>query len=323
MGCSLISLAIFMGTAIATPETTNVKVCSNTGTSYILPPLPGNLRESNVTVIDVSWSRRNVSSNKWTVVLHWHHSNGCHMSTNSWAFGTRIQCSSEGKLIVDLMEGRHPGTFAHYLVEGRLSDSSHVHHFYKVEFIECLKTWIDASINLTDEIRKLLPHDAWKRLVEISFLDINNTYIARYKPGHCCDLISFENITTFPWLCWTRRLNPTGENLKLTRIQQSDNLRDIQVRIVLSSLKSDIEQNQVDISLRIIVDASQRSQPHVTDKTHTLQLSTYRGFPQPSAENEVTRTSPTWLTSSSARSPKKYWICAIVVLVVAVVNCLN
>ena len=126
-----------LGTAIATPETTNVKVCSNTGTSYILPPLPGNLRESNVTVIDVSWSRRNVSSNKWTVVLHWHHSNGCHMSTNSWAFGTRIQCSSEGKLIVDLMEGRHPGTFAHYLVEGRLSDSSHVHHFYKVEFIEC------------------------------------------------------------------------------------------------------------------------------------------------------------------------------------------
>ena len=120
-----------------------------------------------------------------------------------------------------------------------------------------MKTWIDASINLTDEIRKLLPHDAWKRLIEISFLDINNTYIARYKPGHCCDLISFENITTFPWLSWTTRLNPTGEKLKLTRIQQSDNLRDIQVRIILSSPKSDIEQNQVDISLRIIVDASQ------------------------------------------------------------------
>ena len=120
-----------------------------------------------------------------------------------------------------------------------------------------MKTWIGASISLIDEIGKLLPCDVWKRLIEISFLDNNNTYVARYKPGHCCDLISFENITTFPWLCWTRRLNHTGEKLKLTRIQESDNLREIQVKIILSSLKSDIEQDQVDISLRIIVDASQ------------------------------------------------------------------
>ena len=65
------------------------------------------------------------------------------------------------------------------------------------------------------------------------------------------------------------------------------------------------------------------SRPHVTDKTHTLQLSTFRGFPQPSAENEVTRTSPTWLTSSSARASEKYWISTIVVLVVTVASCLN
>ena len=127
----------FLGTATAIPETTNVKVCSNTGTSYTLPPLLGYVRQSNVTVIDVSWSRRDVNSNDWTVVFHWHCSNGCHMSTKSWGSGTRIQCSSDGKLVVDLKEGRLAGTFAHYLVEVGLSDSSHVHHFYKVEFIEC------------------------------------------------------------------------------------------------------------------------------------------------------------------------------------------
>lgn len=120
-----------------------------------------------------------------------------------------------------------------------------------------LKTGVGASINLIDEIEKLLPCDARKRLIEVWFLDINNTYIARYKPGHCCDLTNFESIRSFPWLSWTSRLNNTGGKLELTRIQATDNLRDFQVRVILCPLKSQIRRDRLDISLRILVDSSQ------------------------------------------------------------------
>lgn len=126
----------FLVTARAIPETTNIKVCSNSG-SYTLTPWLGYLGDSNVTMIDVSWNRLNMDSNNWTEVFHWHYYKGCLKSTETLASGTRVRCSSDGKLIVDHSDGRSTRKSARYLVVGRLSNGSDVHHFYEVEFIEC------------------------------------------------------------------------------------------------------------------------------------------------------------------------------------------
>jgi len=113
-----------------------------------------------------------------------------------------------------------------------------------------LKTWIGASINLIDEIGKVLL-DAWKRVIEVTFLDRNNTKIAVCSCGQCLNLVNVSR--SYAWLSWTSRLDDSGGKLKLTRIEKSDNQRDIQVRIILSSLKSDIGREKVDLPLRILV----------------------------------------------------------------------
>ncbi|XP_044182818.1 uncharacterized protein LOC122947178 [Acropora millepora] len=253
---------------------------------------------------------------------HWDDSKGCFIPRKTLPDGSGLQCSYDGKLIVERSKGWPAGTWVRYLVQSVLSNGSYDHHFYEVKFIQCLKTWIGASINLIDEIGKVLLN-ASKRVIEVTFLDRNNTKIAVCSCGQCLNLVNVNKTRSYPWLSWTSRLDDSGGKLKLTRIEKSDNQRDIQVRIILSSLKSDIGREKVDLPLRILVYSFQGSQPYVTDKTHTLQLSTFRGFSQPSAENEVTRTSPTWLTSSSARASEKYWISTIVVLVVTVASCLN
>lgn len=60
------------------------------------------------------------------------------MNTETLADGTRIRCTSDGKLIVDqAAEGSPTGTFADYLFEGQLSNGSDFRQIYEVEFIEC------------------------------------------------------------------------------------------------------------------------------------------------------------------------------------------
>ena len=119
-----------------------------------------------------------------------------------------------------------------------------------------LKTGIGASINLIDEIGKVLAN-AWKRVIEVRFFDSNNTYIAHCSRARCLNLVSANKTRNNPWLYWTSRLSPTEGTLQLTRIDESDNLRDFQVGIILSSLKSEIGTEPVDIWLRIIVDSIQ------------------------------------------------------------------
>ena len=128
----------FLGSTAAIQETTNVKVCSN-NRSFTLSPLPGYLQmgDSDVTMIYVTWNRLNMDSNNWTEVFHWHYYKGCLKSTETLANGTRVRCSFDGKLIVDHSDGRSTRKSARYLLVGRLSNGSDVHHFYEVEFIEC------------------------------------------------------------------------------------------------------------------------------------------------------------------------------------------
>ena len=118
-----------------------------------------------------------------------------------------------------------------------------------------LKTWIGASINLIDKLVKLLPN-AWKRGDDVFFYDSNNTKIAYCRPGRCSNLISVDQISN-PWLHWTSRLNDSGGKLELTRIEESDNLRDIRVTATLRSSTSGIGIDHVNIPLRILVESSQ------------------------------------------------------------------
>ena len=115
-----------------------------------------------------------------------------------------------------------------------------------------LKTRIGSSISLSDELIKLIPN-RWKRVDDVEFSS-NNTKIAHCQPGRCLSLVSVNKIRSKPWLHWTRRLNESGGNLTLTRIDESDNLRDIQARIILSSQKSKTGKDKINISLRILVE---------------------------------------------------------------------
>ena len=119
-----------------------------------------------------------------------------------------------------------------------------------------MKTWIGASINLIDEIEKVLL-DASKRVIEITFLDRNDTKFAVCNPERCLKLVNVSKTGSGPWLSWTSRLDDSGGKLELKRIEKSDNQRDIQVRIILSSLKSDIGSEKIDLPLRILVDSFQ------------------------------------------------------------------
>lgn len=314
MGCSLISLAIFMATATATAtlETTKVNVCSSTE-SYTLSPWLAYVGD-DVTTTGVSYNLWNAYGKTWTEMSHWDDSKGCFIPMKTLSDGSGLQCSYDGKLIVERSKGWPPGTCVRYWVQSALSNGSYDHHFYEVKFIHCLKTWIGASINLIDEIEKVL-RDASKRVIEITFLDRNGTKFAVCNPERCLKLVNVSKTGSGPWLSWTSRLDDSGGKLELKRIEKSDNQRDIQVRIILSSLKSDIGSEKIDLPLRILVDSFQGSE--LTDKHYTLHLSTFSGFSQPSAGNERTRTSPTWPTSSSARVPVKYCISAIILVVTA------
>lgn len=119
-----------------------------------------------------------------------------------------------------------------------------------------MKTWIGASINVIDEIGKVL-RDASKRVIEITFLDRNDTKFAVCNPERCLNLVNVSKTGSGPWLSWTSRLDDSGGKLELKRIEKSDNQRDIQVRIILSSLKSDIGSEKIDLPLRILVDSFQ------------------------------------------------------------------
>ncbi|XP_067036604.1 uncharacterized protein [Acropora muricata] len=301
-------------TALVIQETRKVKVCSSSG-SYTLP-------KSNVTRIHVSLI---TDSNNWTKLFIWRDPNGCFMYTETLADGTRIRCTSDGKLIVDqAAEGSPTGTYARYLFQGQLSNGSDFLQIYEVKFIECLKTRIGASISLSDELIKLIPN-GWKRVDDVEFFS-NNTKIAHCQPGRCMNLINVNKTRNNSWLHWTKRLNNSGGELTLTRIDERDNLRDIQARIILSSKKSTIGKDKINISLRILVEsASQGPHPSVTVKFTTPQLSTFNGFSrssftitsQLSAGHVVTRIPPTSPTSSSADWRSRV---GIVVLLLAVAS---
>ena len=117
-----------------------------------------------------------------------------------------------------------------------------------------LKTRIGASISLSDELIKLIPN-GWKRVNDVEFSS-NNTKIAHCQPGRCMNLIRVNKTRSNPWLHWTRRLNDSGGELTLTRIDERDNLRDIQARIILSSEKSTIGKDKINRSLRILVESA-------------------------------------------------------------------
>ena len=60
------------------------------------------------------------------------------MYNETLADGTRIRCTSDGKLIVDqAAEGSPTGTYARYLFQGQLSNGSDFRQIYEVKFIEC------------------------------------------------------------------------------------------------------------------------------------------------------------------------------------------
>ncbi|XP_067036603.1 uncharacterized protein [Acropora muricata] len=312
--CLVVGRILQSGTALVIQETRKVKVCSSSG-SYTLP-------KSNVTRIHVSLI---TDSNNWTKLFIWRDPNGCFMYTETLADGTRIRCTSDGKLIVDqAAEGSPTGTYARYLFQGQLSNGSDFLQIYEVKFIECLKTRIGASISLSDELIKLIPN-GWKRVDDVEFFS-NNTKIAHCQPGRCMNLINVNKTRNNSWLHWTKRLNNSGGELTLTRIDERDNLRDIQARIILSSKKSTIGKDKINISLRILVEsASQGPHPSVTVKFTTPQLSTFNGFSrssftitsQLSAGHVVTRIPPTSPTSSSADWRSRV---GIVVLLLAVAS---
>lgn len=292
----IIRLAHFR-TATVIQETTKVKVCSSSA-SYTLS-------KSNVTRIDVSLT---TDSNNRIKLVTRSESTGCFVYTKTLADGTRIRCTSDGKLIVEHAAGGSPnGTSARYLFEGRLSNGSDFQQIYEVEFIECLKTRIGAAISVSDELIKLIPN-GWKRVDDVEFSS-NNTKIAHCQPGRCLNLISVNKIRSNPWLHWTKRLNESGGKLTLTRIDESDNLRNIQARIILSSQKSTTGKDKINKSLRILVEsASHGPHPSVTVKFTSPHLSTFNEFSrssvtstsQLSAWHVVTGIPSTSPTSSSA-----------------------
>lgn len=311
----IIHLAHFT-TAIVIQETTKVKVCSSSA-SYTLS-------KSNVTRIDAFLT---TDSNPIELVA-WSEPNRCLVHKKTLADGTRIRCTSDGKLIVEHAAGGSPNrTSARYIFKGRLSNGSDFRQIYEVEFIECLKTRIGASISLSDELIKLIPN-GWTRVDDVEFFS-NNTKIAYCKPGWCMNLINVNKTRNNSWLHWTKRLSVSGGELTLTRIDERDNLRDIQARIILSSEKSTIGKDIINRSLRILVEsASQGPHPSVTVKFTSPHLSTFNEFsrtsatsatsaPQLSASHVVTGIPPASPTSSSADWRSRV---GIVVLLLAVAS---
>lgn len=117
-----------------------------------------------------------------------------------------------------------------------------------------LKTRIGASISVIDVLIKLLSN-AWNRVDDVVFSS-NNTKIAQCQSGRCLNSINVDKIRSSPWLQWTRRFNESGGKLTLTRIDESDNLRDIEARIILSAQKNKTGIDAVNILLRILVESA-------------------------------------------------------------------
>ena len=95
-------------------------------------------------------------------------------------------------------------------------------------------------------------------MIDIHFFDNNNnnnSYFAYCNTKRC--KITVGRVGKNSPLYWTSRLNDSNGWLLLTRIQKSDNLRDIQVKITLSSLTSKIKTELVEKSLKILVNSSQ------------------------------------------------------------------
>ena len=71
-------------------------------------------------------------------LVAWREPNLCLVHKKTLADGTRIRCTSDGKLIVEhAAGGSRTGTSARYLFEGRLSNGSDFRQIYEVKFIEC------------------------------------------------------------------------------------------------------------------------------------------------------------------------------------------
>lgn len=127
----------FFGTATATAtlETTKVNVCSSTE-SYTLSPWLAYVGD-DVTTTGVSYNLWNPYGKNWTQMSHWDDSKGCLIPRKTLADGSGLQCSYDGKLIVERSKGWPPGTCVRYLVQSVLSNGSYDHHFYEVKFIQC------------------------------------------------------------------------------------------------------------------------------------------------------------------------------------------
>lgn len=127
----------FFGTATATAtlETIKVNVCSSTE-SYTLSPWLAYVGD-DVTTTGVSYNLWNAYGKNWTEMSHWDDSKGCFIPRKTLADGSGLQCSCDGKLIVERSKGWPPGTCVRYLVQSVLSNGSYDHHFYEVKFIQC------------------------------------------------------------------------------------------------------------------------------------------------------------------------------------------
>ena len=122
-------------TATATLETTKVNVCSSTE-SYTLSPWLAYVGD-DVTTTGVSYNLWNAYGKTWTEMSHWDDSKGCFIPMKTLSDGSGLQCSYDGKLIVERSKGWPPGTCVRYWVQSALSNGSYDHHFYEVKFIHC------------------------------------------------------------------------------------------------------------------------------------------------------------------------------------------
>lgn len=315
---SLAWITVFGITVTSIPKPTKVMACPSRGslTLSAATEVPGN---SNVTLINLWWKCWNPESNNWTKVLYWSNTMGCFITTATLSDGTRVGCFSDhGSLTIDHSERSTSTRFNRYLFEGRLSNGSLVRRVYDVKFIECIQTWIGATFNFTDILEKRLP---WKQVIDIHFFDNNNnnnSYFAYCNTKRC--KITVGRIGTNSPLYWTSRLNDSNGWLLLTRIQKSDNLRDIQVKITLSSLTSKIKTELVEKSLRILVNSSLESQPSVTEKS-TLRIvpsnvfshSSFASVSQPSVSTTYSPIPIMTPQSASAHGSEILWRIVVVV----------
>ena len=127
----------FFGTATATAtrETTKVNVCSSTE-SYTLSPWLA-YDGDDVTTTGVSYHLWNAYGKTWTEMSHWDDSKGCFIPNKTLADGSGLQCSYDGKLIVERSKGWPLGTYVRYWVQSALSNGSHDRHLYEVKFTHC------------------------------------------------------------------------------------------------------------------------------------------------------------------------------------------